>query len=107
MKKLVFAFACLAIGTGAFATTAKNTIPAEKMETVKTPAAGKSEIKAGTRKQAESKFRIQKAFSMWDACGQQITVYVSAPNGTAWDVMYQVAIDHVIDCLNSSGCYQK
>ncbi|MGX5817046.1 hypothetical protein ACWKWU_02560 [Chitinophaga lutea] len=88
MKKLVFAFACLAIGIGAFATT-------------------KPAVKASTQKQQDSKFRIQKSFSMWDACGQQITVWVSAPNGTDWDVMYQVAIDHVIDCLNSSGCYQK
>ncbi len=85
----------------------KNTLPAEKKGVAKIATANKSEIKAATQKQQESKFRIQKSFSMWDACGQQITVWVSAPNGTQWDVMYQVAIDHVIDCLNSSGCYQK
>lgn len=105
MKKLVLAFACLAIGSAAFATAAKSTLPAEKRETTKTTA--KPVIKATTQKQQESKFRIQKSFSMWDACGQMITVWVSAPHGTQWDVMYQVAIDHVIDCLNSSGCYQK
>lgn len=102
MKKLVFAIACLAIGSGAFATDTKNMLPsAPKTATTK------PEMKAATHKQQESKFRIQKSFMMWDACGQQITVWVSAPNGTQWDVMYQVAIDHVSDCLNSSGCYQQ
>lgn len=107
MKKLVFALTCLVIGSGAFAADAKNALAAEKKGTVKTATTAASEIKAGTQKEAESKFRIQKSFSMWDACGQQITVWVSAPNGTQWDVMYQAAIDHVMDCLNSSGCYQQ
>ncbi|WP_341838876.1 hypothetical protein [Chitinophaga caseinilytica] len=105
MKKVVFAFACLMIGSGAIAADSKTTLPAEKKVVVAVKT-NKSDIKVSASKQEVGNFRIQKAFQMWDACGQMITVWVSAPNGTAWNEMYSVAIDHVIGCLNSNGCYQ-
>lgn len=105
MKKIVFALACLVIGSAAIAAEPNTTVPAEKKATVRTT--NKSGIKVGPVKKQESKFRIQKSFTMFDSCGQQITVWVSAPNGTSWDVMYQVAIDHVIGCLNDQNCYQQ
>ncbi|MGE7775016.1 hypothetical protein ACQKLP_09840 [Chitinophaga sp. NPDC101104] len=105
MKKVVFAFACLMIGSGAFAAGSKSTMPAERKAAVAVKT-NKSDIKVSANKQEVGNFRIQKAFKMWDACGQMITVWVSAPNGTSWDVMYSAAIDHVIDCLNSNGCYE-
>ncbi|RAJ10866.1 hypothetical protein LX64_00473 [Chitinophaga skermanii] len=103
MKQFILAFACLAIGFSANAANPKSsTPPAVKVE-VKTT---QPEIRVEEKQPAASFFRIQKRFDMWDACGQMISVWVSAPNGTAWDTMYSVAIHHVMDCLNSNGCYQ-
>lgn len=109
MKKLVFALACLAIGSGAFASDSKTTYPAERNATEKatekaTPS--NTGIKVGKFKQQASKFRIQRRFMIMDHCGQLINVYVSAPNGTSWDAMFDVAMDHVLGCENSNGCYQ-
>ncbi|WP_126246601.1 hypothetical protein [Chitinophaga rhizosphaerae] len=105
-KRQGFAFACLMVSAGAIAAGSNTTLPVEKKANVNviTNNAG---IKVGAFKQEENKYRIQKSFQMWDACGQMITVWVSAPNGTAWDTMYSVAIHHVMDCLNSNGCYQQ
>jgi hypothetical protein len=98
MKRLVLAMCCLAMGAGVFAAESKNTLPAGKKTAV--------EVTVNKKDLKKNNFRIQKMFQVYDPCGQLINVWVSAPNGTDWNVMYDCALDYVIGCLNSNGCYQ-
>ncbi|RAJ10864.1 hypothetical protein LX64_00471 [Chitinophaga skermanii] len=104
MKKLIFAIACLAIGFTANAADSKTSTPAEKKVEVKTTTAN---IKVGANKFEKKDFyRIQRMFTINDLCGNHVNVWVSAPNGTSFITMYDAALDHVVGCLNSNGCYQ-
>lgn len=53
----------------------------------------------------DSKFRIQRAILTQDLCGNHIVVYVSGPSGTTWLQMYDVALEYVVDHMDSNGCY--
>ncbi|WP_316805285.1 hypothetical protein [Pedobacter nototheniae] len=101
MKHLFIALICTVIGFSASASdlTPKN----ELRKSIKV----ELEIKTNSKKSENGNFfRIQRAFTFHDSCGQAITVYVSAPHGTYWAEMGSTASHYVIDHLDSAGCYQ-
>ncbi|PUZ24659.1 hypothetical protein GA0116948_105303 [Chitinophaga costaii] len=96
MKKLFFVLICTVVGLSASANSPKS--KKNSIEPIK--------VEIGMRT-TESAFRIQKSFVFHDSCGQTITVYVSAPNGTFWADMGSVAGHYVVDHLDSNGCFHE
>lgn len=100
MKKLSIAFICMFF---AFATMAGDV---NTGKTSGNPIRVELDLNNSSRNgNTASAFRIQKPFTFHDSCGQTITVYVSAPNGTYWADMGVVAGHYMLDHMNSSGCY--
>lgn len=109
MRKLFIALVCTVIGFSAYAngTNPKEAAPAvtkTEVRTIPNENNGKpleNETEKGTLR------RRQMAFTFYDGCGTQMTVWVSGGSSSTDGDLYGTAYAYAAGTLTGSGCFPR
>lgn len=109
MKKLFIALVCTVIGFSAYAngTNPKEAAPVVKKTDVRTVPNENNSKPAESETEKEALRRRQMAFTFYDGCGTQMTVWVSGGSWSTDGDLYGTAYAYAESTLTGNGCFPR